>query len=187
MNKPLKIKGRAWLLRAKDGRTIDDIDTDMIYHNAHLAITDPKEMGKYALGNLEGWQDFSKKAKKGDIIIAGKNFGCGSSRQHAVDCFISLGIGLIIAESFGAIYKRNAINSGFPILTAPYILQPSPEQESYVNQDDVLKADLSTGVLQNVSKKRRLRKGHPFSKVQMDIYQAGDLFNYARSLMQKKG
>ena len=66
---------------------------------------------------LKDYEDFSKKAKPGDIVIAGKNFGCGSSRQQAVDCFISLGIQAIIAESFGAIYERNAINAAFPIIT----------------------------------------------------------------------
>ena len=186
MNKPLKIKGRVWALRDKNGKTIDDIDTDMIYHNAHLAITEIKEMGKYALGNLEGWQDFSQKVKEGDIITAGKNFGCGSSRQQAVDCFISLGIGLIIAESFGAIYKRNAINSGFPILICSDILQPSAEEEDYIRQGDILEVDIAAGGVFNLSKKREIKRGQPFSEVQREIYQAGDLFSYGRMLLSKK-
>ena len=109
--------GKVWIITGKDRKLIDDIDTDMIFHNAHLAITDISEMGKYAFGNLEGWEDFPEKAEKNDIIFVGKNFGAGSSRQQAVDCFKSLGCSLIVAESFGAIYKRNAINAGFPILT----------------------------------------------------------------------
>ena len=88
----------------------------MIFHNRYLAITDIKEMGQYTFDNLKGFEDFSKKARQGDIIITGKNFGCGSSRQQAVDCFSSLGIQAIIAESFGAIYERNAINAAFPIM-----------------------------------------------------------------------
>ena len=76
-------------------------------------------MGQYTFDNLKGFEDFSKKAEKGDIVIAGKNFGCGSSRQQAVDCFISLGIQAIIAESFGVIYERNAINAAFPVISAP--------------------------------------------------------------------
>jgi 3-isopropylmalate dehydratase small subunit len=73
-------------------------------------------MGKFAFGNLNGYEDFSKKVGRGDIIVAGKNFGSGSSRQQAVDCFRALGIQCIIAESFGVIYERNAINAAFPIL-----------------------------------------------------------------------
>ena len=105
------IEGRIWLIPK------DNIDTDMIFHNRYLAITDIKEMGQYTFDNLKGFEDFSKKAQPGDIIITGKNFGCGSSRQQAVDCFASLGIQAIIAESFGAIYERNAINAAFPIIT----------------------------------------------------------------------
>ena len=95
----------------------DNIDTDMIFHNRYLAITDIKEMGQYTFDNLKGFEDFSKKAETGDIVITGKNFGCGSSRQQAVDCFVSLGIQAIIAESFGVIYERNAINAAFPVIT----------------------------------------------------------------------
>jgi 3-isopropylmalate dehydratase small subunit len=109
---PLVVEGRAWVIQK------DNIDTDMIYHNRHLAITNPAEMGPYTFGNLKGHEQFAKEAKEGDIVVVGKNFGCGSSRQQAVDCFKALGISVIIAESFGAIYERNAINSGMPILIA---------------------------------------------------------------------
>ncbi len=105
------LTGKIWLIMQ------DNIDTDMIYHNRHLAITDLSEMGRYALGNLKGWEDFASKSEPGDIIITGKNFGAGSSRQQAVDCFRALGNQAILAESFGAIYERNAINAGFPVLT----------------------------------------------------------------------
>ena len=108
-------QGRVWVLRDQHG-LIDDIDTDQIYHNSYLAVTDMSEMGKYALGNLRGWEHFAGEAKNGDIVMAGKNFGAGSSRQHAVDCFISLGISCILARSYAPIYRRNAINSGFPVL-----------------------------------------------------------------------
>jgi len=70
-----------------DGRLYDDIDTDMIFHNRYLAITEVAKMGQYALDNLKGWEDFAKRAHPGDIVLAGKNFGAGSSRQQAVDCF----------------------------------------------------------------------------------------------------
>src|SRR5512136_2169351 len=117
MEKPSKISGRVLIVPR------NNIDTDMIFHNAHLAITDIAQMGPHTFTSLEGFKDFPKKAKPGDILISGGNFGCGSSRQQAVDCFTSLGVRLIVAESLGAIYKRNAINSGLPILTFPGILE----------------------------------------------------------------
>ncbi|MBU3929049.1 MAG: 3-isopropylmalate dehydratase large subunit, partial [Bacteroidetes bacterium] len=105
------ISGRVWVIKK------DDIDTDMIFHNRYLQITDPKEMGQYIFDNLAGYEDFAKRVKPGDIVITGKNFGAGSSRQQAVDGFATLGVQAILAESFGAIYERNAINAAFPILT----------------------------------------------------------------------
>ena len=116
--RPLVLEGKIWVLRDAQGTTIDDIDTDMIFHNAHLAITDVAQMGQHALGNLQGWEDFPQKVSPGDVVLTGRNFGSGSSRQQAVDCFASLGVSLLVAKSYGAIYERNAINSGFPILTA---------------------------------------------------------------------
>jgi len=116
---PLKVEGRAWVIKK------DNIDTDMIFHNRYLSITDIKEMGQYTFDNLKGYEDFAKNVKKGDIVVVGKNFGCGSSRQQAVDCFKALGINVIIAESFGAIYERNAINNAMPIITAENITNQS--------------------------------------------------------------
>lgn len=109
---PLIVEGRVWVIQK------DNIDTDMIYHNRYLPITTISEMGQYTFGNLKGYERFAKEASKGDIVVVGKNFGCGSSRQQAVDCFKALGICVIVAESFGAIYERNAINSGMAILVA---------------------------------------------------------------------
>ena len=86
-----RIEGSAWVIIK------DNIDTDMIFHNRYLSITDINEMGQYTFDNLEGYKNFAKNAKPGDIVIAGKNFGCGSSRQQAVDCFKSLEISVIIA------------------------------------------------------------------------------------------
>ena len=88
-------------------------------------------MGKYTFDNLKGHEDFSKKAGEGDIVIVSKNFGAGSSRQQAVDCFVSLGIQCILAESFGAIYERNAINAAFPIITVKEMDSLQLEQGSW--------------------------------------------------------
>jgi 3-isopropylmalate dehydratase small subunit len=156
------IEGRIWIIKR------DNIDTDMIFHNRYLAITDIKEMGQYTFDNLKGFEDFSKKAKPGDIIIAGKNFGCGSSRQQAVDCFSALGIQVIIAESFGAIYERNAINAAFPILNC---------KESDIldlKNGDIIRVNLRTGELLNLDNKRSTL-AEPFSDVQYEVYQKGGL------------
>ena len=160
--KPTHIQGRVWVINS------DNVDTDMIYHNRYLTVTNIKEMGQYAFCNLEGWQDFPQKAKKGDIIITGKNFGCGSSRQQAVDCFKALGISMIIAESFGAIYERNAINSAFPIMAVPDISKLG------LKNGEKIEVDLVTGQAKKISTGETI-KGTPFSNIQLEIYQRGGL------------
>jgi 3-isopropylmalate dehydratase small subunit len=146
----------------------DNIDTDMIFHNRYLAITDIREMGQYAFDNLNGFEDFSKKSEKGDIIVTGKNFGCGSSRQQAVDCFISLGVQAVIAESFGIIYERNAINAAFPVLTAPDL------EKMELGEGDKIRINLRTGEILNL-RNRKVYKASPFSDVQLKIYKRGGL------------
>jgi 3-isopropylmalate/(R)-2-methylmalate dehydratase small subunit len=172
------IKGRIWVLTTPAGELYDDIDTDMIFHNRYLHITAVEEMGQYALDNLAGWEDFAEKAQPGDILLAGKNFGAGSSRQQAVDCFRALGAGAILTESYGAIYKRNAINSGFPIVVLPELTQIYDQ----FKDGDQVEIDFETGRL--VLNGERTYQAEPFSQVQMDIYQAGDLFAYGRTLDQ---
>jgi 3-isopropylmalate/(R)-2-methylmalate dehydratase small subunit len=174
--KETKISGRIWALTTPDGDLYDDIDTDMIFHNRYLHITDVDQMGQYALDNLKGWEDFAKRAQTGDIIVAGKNFGAGSSRQQAVDCFQALGIGAIVAESFGAIYKRNAINSGLPIVSLPGL----SEQAAAFRTGDELAVDFETGAVTVKTNGETAFQAEPFSQVQMDIYQAGNLFVYGR-------
>ena len=159
---PLEFTGRVWVIDK------DNIDTDMIYHNKHLAITEISEMGQYALGNLDGWQDFPKKSKPGDLILTGKNFGAGSSRQQAVDCFKALGISAIIAESFGAIYERNAINTGFPILTLKTKLS-----ELDISNGEQIKVNFIKGTL--IKSDGAIIQINPFNTVQKDIYLRGGL------------
>ena len=160
--KPVIIKGRVWLIDR------DNIDTDMIFHNRYLAITDIREMGQYAFDNLEGYRDFAKKALAGDIIVAGRNFGSGSSRQQAVDCFVSLGIQAVIARSFGAIYERNAINAAFPVLT----------YESFdavgLKDQDIISVNLLTGEVVNESNGMKTSV-NSFYDAQYEIYKRGGL------------
>lgn len=161
--KQIKIKGRVWIVDK------DNVDTDMIYHNQYLTVTNIDEMGQYAFSNLEGWKDFPQNAKPEDIlVISGKNFGCGSSRQQAVDCFKAIGVSMIIAESFGAIYERNAINSGFPLMTALDI------ENLDLRNGDEIEVDFLNGDINKLSTKETI-KAEPFSKVQLDIYQRGGL------------
>jgi len=161
---PTKIEGRVWVIQK------DNIDTDMIFHNRYLSITDISEMGQYTFDNLEGYESFAKQAKSGDIIVVGKNFGCGSSRQQAVDCFKSLGISVIIAESFGAIYERNAINSGMPILIGQDIT-------NLINDKDEISVDLTTGEIIDKTQNKTYNV-KPFSKSQLEIYKKGDLLTH---------
>lgn len=184
MREMINIEGRVWLIGDEDGKLIPDIDTDQIFHNKHLAITNIDEMGQYAFGNLESWKDFPQKARAGDIIVVGENFGAGSSRQQAVDCFRSLGISLIIGVSFGAIYWRNAVNSGMPILKAPWLAQLRPPSGTpQIKTGDNIKVNLMTGEMINVSDGYALPPALPMSEVQREIYLAGSLFEYARRAM----
>jgi 3-isopropylmalate/(R)-2-methylmalate dehydratase large subunit len=156
------LEGRIWIIQK------DNIDTDMIFHNRYLAITELKEMGQYTFDNLKEYEDFARKAQPGDLVIAGKNFGSGSSRQQAVDCFISLGISGIIAESFGAIYERNAINAAFPIITCKSISQLEAAT------GDKIRIDLKTGKMINL-RNNQTTLAEPFSEVQYEIYENGSL------------
>ena len=160
-DKPVEVEGRVWLI------DIDNVDTDMIFHNRYLAITDINEMGQYTFDNLEGYEDFAKKAKPGDIVVMGKNFGSGSSRQQAVDCFKSLGISVILAKSFGAIYERNAINAGMPIMIYNSL--------DDIKDGDIIRVNYKTGEVINTKTNKKMQI-QPFSDVQMEIYQNGGLF-----------
>jgi 3-isopropylmalate dehydratase small subunit len=161
--KPTLIEGRVWYIKQ------DNIDTDMIYHNRYLTITNIAEMGKYTFDNLKGYEDFAKKANAGDIVIVHKNFGSGSSRQQAVDCFISLGIQAVIAESFGAIYERNAINAGFPIMTFKTL------EGLDITDGDTIRTDLKSGEITNLKNGKTI-KANPLFDVQIEIYQRGGIF-----------
>lgn len=159
--KQTSITGRVWIINK------DNIDTDMIFHNRYLALTDIAQMGQYTFDNLPGWEDFAKKAAPGDIIVTGKNFGAGSSRQQAVDCFKSLGVSLVIAGSFGAIYERNAINAAMPIMTASLT-------ETDIKDGEEITVDFITGRIERKASGEIIQT-EPFSNVQLEIYQRGGL------------
>lgn len=132
----MKINGKAWKFGA-------DVDTDAIIPAYHLSITDPAELGKHCMEGIE--PDFSGRVRKGDIIVAGKNFGCGSSREHAPVALKGCGISLVIAESFARIFYRNSFNLGLPLLECP-------EACSAIETGDEIEVYLSSGIIRNISR-----------------------------------
>jgi 3-isopropylmalate/(R)-2-methylmalate dehydratase small subunit len=168
MGKEFVFKGRAWVVG-------DDIDTDMIYHGSYLPLTDPTEMAKHALEYVPGMEDFTQKVEPGDILVAGKNFGCGSSREHAVITLQYNDVSVIVAESFSRIFYRNAVNLAFPILEAPGIT-------AEVQTGDQLEVDANTGRIRNLTQGKEVQ-GKPLSGLEKQIMAAGGLFDFLKKEM----
>lgn len=127
----------------------DNINTDVIYPGKYLSITtDLQEMARHCFETV--YPDFLKTARPGDVIVAGRNFGCGSSREQAAACLKYFGISAIIAESFARIFFRNAINLGLPVLVAPGITQK-------VQNNDTLEIDLENGIIKNMRTKEETK------------------------------
>ncbi len=160
-------KGKAWV-------TGDNIDTDQIYHGQYLPLTDPKEMAKHAMEFVPGFEDFTRKVKLGDIIVAGKNFGCGSSREHAVICLKEAGVSCVVAESFSRIFYRNSINLGFSLLECEEISKK-------VKSGDWLMVETQTGLIENLTTKDKI-KGKPLSGLESEITRKGGLLSYLSGL-----
>jgi len=170
------ITGPACLIRDAKGSLIDNIDTDMIFHNAHLHVTDVSKMGQYTFGNLKGWEHFPDIASKYKILVVGKNFGAGSSRQQAVDCFRTLGIDAIVAQSFAPIYFRNAVNSGMAIISfeetgARHLLERLEDGAE-------LSVTLQTGEITLATERKKTIKCAPMAPVLVSIIEAGGLFEF---------
>jgi len=129
----MKMQGKVW-------KFADNINTDEIIAARYLNTFDEKELGSHCMEDID--RDFSKKIKPGDIIVAGKNFGCGSSREHAPIAIKGCGISCVIAESFARIFYRNAINIGLPILV-------SEEAARSIRQNDIIEVDVTKGTIYN--------------------------------------
>ncbi len=119
-----------------------NIDTDQIYPGRYLDLTDPPEVAKHAMEGAD--ENFQKEFESGGIIVAGTNFGCGSSREHAAVCLTAVGVSAVLAESFGRIFYRNGINLGLPLLICPGI-------GAKVRRGDTLRVDLDASTVHNVS------------------------------------
>ena len=139
----MKYKGSVW----KFG---DDIDTDAIIPARHLNVSDPQELAKHCMEDAD--PEFSKNVSPGEIIVAGKNFGCGSSREHAPIAIKAAGVSCVIAESFARIFYRNSINIGLPIFE-------SPEGAEKILPGDVVEADATAGKIVNITRGELINAG----------------------------
>lgn len=148
----------------------DDVDTDVIISAVYLNTTDPKELAKHCMEGID--KEFVKKVKRGDIIVAKKNFGCGSSREHAPIAIKANGISCIIANSFARIFYRNAFNIGLPVLECN-------EADKNVDNEDIISVDVSSGIIKNLTKNETY-KASPIPDFMRELIKAGGLIEYAR-------
>jgi 3-isopropylmalate/(R)-2-methylmalate dehydratase small subunit len=156
----VQFEGRTW-------RYGDDINTDVLIPARYLNTSDPAELAKHALEDLD--ENFVKEVKPGDIIVGGKNFGCGSSREHAPIAIKAAGVSCVIASSFARIFFRNSINLGLPILECP-------EAVEHAEAGDVLQVDLAAGTIVNTTNGLTYQ-ATPFPEGVMKIIRAGGLMN----------
>ena len=154
----MKAKGRVF-------RYGDNVDTDVIIPARYLNSSDPAELAAHCMEDIDA--DFVKNAKPGDMIAAGKNFGCGSSREHAPLVIKTCGVGCVIAESFARIFYRNAINIGLPILECP-------EAAKEAEQGDTISIDFDSGIIVNETKGKTY-KAEPFPPFIQNIIKKGGL------------
>lgn len=145
-----------------------DIDTDQIYPGRYLELTDPAAIASHAMEGVD--PNFAAAFRPGDIIVADKNFGAGSSREHAAICLKYLGTSCIIAESFARIFFRNAINLGLPVLICPGIYD-------MVRQGDILEVDIGTGMITNLRISEQIQ-GQPLPADILAIIEAGGIISY---------
>jgi len=157
------------IIKGKVHKLDDDINTDNIIAAKYLVSTDAGELGKHCLESIK--PDFASRVSSGDIIVAGKNFGCGSSREHAPLAIKGCGISAVIAKSFAAIFFRNAINIGLPFLELKEI--------DKIKDGDLLEIDLSSGIIKNLSQNQTY-KTQPFPEFLQEIVEKGGLMYWIR-------
>ncbi len=160
------VKGRVW----KFG---DDIDTDQIYPGKYLPLTNKHEMAHHAMEGADKGDEFIEKIRPGDIIVAGKNFGCGSSREHAAIAIKGSGVSLIIAQSCARIFRRNAVNIGLPILELNKV--------DTIQKGDLLTVNVTTGEVKNLTQNQTY-EATPVSSLEMEIMKAGGLLQYLKQM-----
>lgn len=155
------IKGRGILV----GK---NIDTDQIYPGRYLALVKAEDIAEHGMEGVD--PNFRDRYSNGDIIVADRNFGCGSSREHAVITLKALGVGAVIAPSFARIFYRNAINLGLPLITCKDIIES-------VDEGDQLEVELNTGIIKNITKSTELQ-GDKLPKFVLDMISHGGIKEY---------
>lgn len=146
----------------------DNVDTDVIIPARYLNSSDPAELATHCMEDID--KDFIKTVKKGDIIVAEKNFGCGSSREHAPIAIKAAGVSCVIAETFARIFYRNAINTGLPIIECP-------EASRAIEAGDEVEVDFDSGIITDITKGTSF-KGQAFPEFMQKIIDAEGLVNY---------
>ena len=146
----------------------DNVDTDVIIPARYLNSSDPAELATHCMEDIDS--DFVKKVHKGDIIVAEKNFGCGSSREHAPIAIKAAGVSCVIAETFARIFYRNAINIGLPIIECP-------EAAKGIENGDEVEVDFDSGIIRNLTKNTQF-KGQAFPEFMQKIIASEGLINY---------
>jgi len=157
------------VIKGKVHKFGDDINTDDIIAAKYLVSTDARELGRHCMETIK--PDFSQAVSPGDIIVAGDNFGCGSSREHAPLAIKGCGISAVIARSFAAIFFRNAINIGLPFLES--------EDVDKINDGDLVEINLETGQINNLTQ-AKMYKTQAFPGFLQQIVESGGLINYIR-------
>lgn len=147
----------------------DNIDTDVIIPARYLNTSDESELSKHCMEDID--PAFSSRVKKGDIIVGGKNFGCGSSREHAPIAIKASGVSLVIAKTFARIFYRNAINIGLPILEC--------KETDRIKEGDELSVDLDSGVIEDITTGESFQS-EPFPPFMQDLIREGGLIPYLR-------
>ena len=153
----------------------DDVNTDEIIPARYLNTTDPDELASHCMEDID--PDFVEKASPGDIIVAGSNFGCGSSREHAPIAIKGFGIRCVVAESFARIFFRNCINIGLPIAECP-------EAAKEAEEGDELEVDFEAGRIRNLTK-NTTHDFAPFPEEIRSIIDAGGLMNFAHRRLEQ--
>ncbi len=161
------IQGRVWKLG-------DNVDTDQLLPGRYLSLTDPAALASHCLEDLR--PGFSQQVRPGDVLVAGENMGCGSSREHAPLALKTLGISCLVASSFARIFFRNAINLGLPALA-------SPEAVSGLEEGDLVQIGLSTGRIENLSRPSSW-SAPPLPRFLAEVIDAGGMTAFVRRQMQ---
>ncbi|HPD16633.1 MAG TPA: 3-isopropylmalate dehydratase small subunit [Planctomycetota bacterium] len=155
----------------------DDVNTDAIIPAPYLVTTDPKELGSHAMEGSDQ-PDFAKRVRPGDVVVAGENFGCGSSREHAPVALTGAGVACVVAKSFARIFFRNAINIGLPLLECP-------EAAEAIAAGDEVEADLASGIIRDLTTGRTFR-AEPMPDFMRAIFDAGGLVEFAKRRLRSK-